>query len=134
MTNQAKLKGLHISLWVVQVFLALTFGLAGLAKITSPIEKLIEDGFGFVTDYGIESVQFIGWCEILGAIGLILPAALRFKPILTPLAAMGIATIMVLAVIYHILNNESYLSNLPFLALALFVAWGRWKKAPILPK
>ena len=75
----------------------------------------------------------IGVSELLGAIGLILPAALRIKPILTPLAASGIAVIMILATAYHIYAGEPPVT-IAFFLLAAFVAWGRFKKVPIEPK
>jgi len=130
MTEQKKSKRLHIGLWVVQGLLAVAFGIAGFMKIFSPIEELVQNGM----DYGVGLTRFIGWSELLGAIGLILPAALRIKPILTPIAAVGIAIIMVLATGYHIMNSEPFIPTVVLLALASFVAWGRFKRVPILPK
>lgn len=132
-TNQSS-KVLHISLWIAQVLLALLFGFAGIMKTTSPIEDLAQKGMTFVNDYGIGLVRFIGISELLGAIGLILPSALRIKPVFTPLAALGIAVIMVLATIYHLMHGEPFAGSLAFLAISLFVAWGRFMKAPIAAK
>lgn len=70
-------------------------------------------------------IVFVGIVEILGAIGLILPWLLDIAPILTPLAAIGIAIIMVLAAIYHGKRKESIVVNIIILVLALFVAIGR---------
>lgn len=134
MTEQKKSKGLHIGLWVVQGLLAAAFGMAGFMKISAPVEQLAQSGMGFVNSFGVGTVRFIGISELLGAIGLILPAALRIKPILTPLAAVGIAIIMVLACVYHISHNEPFIPVVVLLALASFVAWGRFKKAPIQAK
>lgn len=134
MANNQHSKGLHISLWVAQVFLALAFGMSGFLKISSPIEKLAEMGMTFVTSYDPAMVQFIGVAELLAAIGLILPSALRLIPILTPLAATGLAAIMVLAAQYHIAHDESPIANIVLFAIAAFVAWGRFKKAPIQAK
>ncbi len=134
MTEQKQSKGLHIALWVVQGLLALAMGMAGFMKISAPIEQLAQNGMGFVNDYSEGMVRFIGWSELLGAIGLILPAALRIKPILTPLAATGIAIIMLLAAEYHYAKSEPIISSVALLTLATFVAWGRFKKVPILPK
>ncbi|HEX5153254.1 MAG TPA: DoxX family protein [Parafilimonas sp.] len=127
-------KRLHIGLWVVQGLLAAAFGMSGFMKITAPIEQLAQGGMSFVNDYGVGTVRFIGISELLGAIGLILPAALRIKPILTPLTAVGLAIIMILASFYHISHNEPFLPTVILLALATFVAWGRYKKAPIQAK
>jgi len=134
MTEQKKSKALHISLWVAQGLLAAAFGMAGFMKISLPIEQLAKNGMGFVSEYAAGTVRFIGISELLGALGLILPAALRIKPILTPLAAIGVAIIMVLATVYHVTHNESAASTVVFFALAVFIAWGRFKKAPIAAK
>ncbi len=131
MTEQKKSKGLHIGLWIVQILLALAFGMAGFMKITQPIEQLAAKGMGFVHHFSEGMVRFIGVTEVLGALGLILPAALRIKPILTSLAAVGIVVVMVLATFHHISQNEPFFPTLTLLLLALFVAWGRYKKAPI---
>lgn len=131
MTEQKKSKALHIGLWVSQGLLAAAFGMAGFMKILTPIEQLAQKGMGFVNQYSEGMVRFIGITELLGAIGLILPAAIRIKPILTPIAAIGVAMIMVLAAIYHIAHNESALATIVLFALAIFVAWGRFKKAPV---
>jgi putative oxidoreductase len=131
MTVQKKSKILHIALWIAQGLLAAAFGVAGFMKITAPIDQLAQSGMTFVNQYSVEMVRFIGISEVLGAIGLILPAALRIKPILTPLAAIGIAIIMILAFFYHISHNEPFIPIITLFALAAFVAWGRYKKIPI---
>lgn len=130
MTEQKKSKGLHIALWIVQALLAVLFGYVGLMKIITPVEQLMESGLSWVSFVGIVMTRFIGVSELLGAIGLILPAALRIKPILTPLAAAGIAIVMILATAYHIYAGDPPATIVLFL-LAGFVAWGRLKKVPI---
>jgi hypothetical protein len=81
-------------------------------------------------------VRFIGLSELLGGLGLILPAALRIKPVLTPWAAVGLAVVMVLASGFHVSRGESSVIGMNFIlaAVAVFIAWGRFKKAPIYPK
>jgi uncharacterized membrane protein YphA (DoxX/SURF4 family) len=76
---------------------------------------------------------FIGYAEIAGGLGLIIPAATRIAPWLTPLAALGLATIMILAIPFHVLKGEASVIWMHALiaALAVLVAWGRWRKAPI---
>jgi putative oxidoreductase len=78
-------------------------------------------------------VRFIGTSELLGALGLILPAAMRIKPVLTGFAALGLLTIMVLAALFHASRGEFGMLRVNSVlgALAAFVAWGRLKKAPI---
>ncbi len=131
MAEQQKSKALHITLWVLQVLLALAFGMSGFMKLCMPIQELAAKGMGFVNHTSEGMVRFIGAAEILGALGLILPAALRIKPVLTPLAAVGIAVIMVLATKEHLSQNEPIVPTVVFFALAVFVAWGRFAKVPI---
>lgn len=134
MTEKKTSKALHIALWVVQGLLAAAFGMAGFMKITAPIEQLAQNGMSFVTHYQTGTVRLIGITEILAALGLILPSALRILPKLTPLAALGLSVVMVLATQYHVSNNEESLPSIILFALTVFVAWGRFIKAPILPK
>ena len=129
MTDQKKSKALHISLWIAQGLLAAVFGMAGFMKITAPVEQLAQSGMSFVTSYEAGTVRFIGVTEVLAAIGLILPAALRILPILTPLAALGLSVVMVLATQYHMSHNEPPLVTIILFVLTLFVAWGRFKKS-----
>ena len=131
MTTQKTSKALHISLWIVQGLLAAAFGMAGFMKLTAPIEQLAENGMSFVNDYSVGMVRFIGISELLGALGLIIPAAFRFKTFLTPLAAIGLAIIMILATSYHIGANEPIIGSVVFFVLTTFIAWGRFKLAPI---
>src|SRR5688572_27469894 len=98
-------KALHIGLWVVQVALALAFISGGAMKATQPIallaEKMVWPG---AIPEGL--VRFIGVSEFLGGLGLVLPAAMRIKPILTPLAGVGLATIQILAIFFHLSRGE----------------------------
>ncbi len=124
-------KWLNAVLWFVQSLLAVAFGMAGAMKVSMPVEQLAANGMTFVNDYSSMFVRFIGVSELLGAVGLILPSILRIKPILTPIAASGIAVIMVLAASYHIMHNEPFMPTIVFLVMAVFVAWGRFKGAAI---
>lgn len=115
-----------------QIILAAMFIMAGLPKITTPIQELSAS-----LPLAAEAfVCFIGISEVLGGLRLLFPVALRIVLILTPYAALGLATIMVLAMFYHISIGELTVVgvNLGLGALASFVAWERLKKAPIYPK
>jgi putative oxidoreductase len=128
-------RGLHVLLWVLQVLLALFFLLAGYSHAIVPLEALAKTA-AWVTGVRPALVRFIGLAELAGAIGLVLPAATRIAPSLTPLAAAGLAIIMVLAVPFHIMRGEANVIgfNLAVGAVAAFVAWGRYRLAPILPR
>lgn len=126
---------LNGGLWTAQVVLALMFGMAGVMKSTQPIAELAEKMVwpGAVPE-GL--VRFIGLAEFLGAVGLVLPAATRIKPLLTPLAAAGLVTIMALAAVFHLMRGEFGGIGFNFVlgSVAAFVAWGRYRRAPIAPR
>jgi hypothetical protein len=122
---------LNIALWIVQVLLALLFLFAGGVKLVWPPEKLA----GPVA-LPLLFIRFIGVAEVLGAAGLILPSLLRISPELTPLAALGLVLIMIGAVAVTLIGGMigPALLSLVVGLLAAFVAYGRWRLAPIPPK
>jgi len=126
----------NIGLWLAQVILAAVYVMAGFMKLTQPIDALVATGMTYAGDYPEMLTRFIGTMEVLGAVGIILPAATRILPILTPLAALGFSTIQVLAIGLHSSRGEFQVLpvNLVLLALSLFVLWGRLRKAPISPR
>lgn len=136
MSQTNSVKGWNIALWGGQLVLAVFYGMAGFMKLSQTIEALVASGMSYAGDYPELLTRFIGTMEILGAIGIILPAATRIMPLLTPLAALGFAAIQVLAMGLHTMRGEYGI--LPFnavlLALSLFVLWGRTRKAPIAPR
>jgi hypothetical protein len=129
------MKAWNIALWVAQVLLAAAFGYAGFYKATAPMPELVAR-LVWPASLPPELVRFIGGCEVAGALGMLLPAATRIMPILTPLAAAGLATIMLMASVFHLSRGEASALGitLPLAALAVFVAAGRLHKAPIPPR
>ncbi|WP_448072745.1 DoxX family protein [Georgenia yuyongxinii] len=119
-----------IALWVVAGLLAVTFLAAGLMKITQPRPKLVAAGMGYAEDFSAGAMKGIGALEVLGAIGLILPAVLDTATILVPLAATGLFLVMVGAVVVHIRRTESFAAPLVLAVLALFVAVLRFSTYP----
>jgi hypothetical protein len=126
---------MKIALWIVQAILAVAFAMAGYMKAFTPGPELIE-AMPWVGEAGLAVARIAGFAELAGAIGLILPAATRIKPSLTAWAGVGLATVMVLAAGFHIFRGELYMlgPNTVLGAMAAFVAWGRFKKAPISPR
>lgn len=117
-------------LWVLQIMLALLFVFAGGSKLVMSIETMAE--------YARQSGQtplpglltrFIGVIEILGGLGLVLPGLLRIKQGLTPLAALGLAIIMLGAVVITVSSGQIGTAIFPSVIglLCLFVAYGRWR-------
>jgi uncharacterized membrane protein YphA (DoxX/SURF4 family) len=118
---------MNVVLWIVAGVLAAAFLVAGLTKLTQPKQKLAAQ-MGWVEDFSPGAVKAIGALEVLAAIGLILPAALDIVPVLVPLAAVGLAVLMVGAVVTHARRREPQLIviNVVLLALAVVVLWGRF--------
>lgn len=125
-----------IGLWVAQAVLAAMFLMAGLTKLTSAPAELAAMGMLWAENSPTALIRFIGAAEVLGAIGIILPAASRIMPDLTKLAAAGLAIIMVLAFGLHAYRGDIEVLpvNVIIFALAAFVIWGRTNKAPITPR
>ena len=125
--------GWNIGLWVAQAVLAFFYAYAGFTKLTQSVDGLVAMGMAYAGDFPELLTRFIGTMEILGAIGIILPALTRIMPRLTPLAALGFSVIQVLAMGVHVSRGELGIlpMNLVLLALSLFVLWGRERQAPI---
>ena len=120
---------MNLALWIVAGLLAVVYLLSGAGKLVVPKEKLATaPGAGWVEDFSAGSVKAIGVLEVLAAVGLVLPAATGIAPVLVPLAALGLVLIMVGAVITRLRRHEpkAMVADLAYLALAGFVAWGRF--------
>ena len=122
-------------LWVLQVLLGLAFVAAGFPKLIQPYAELAQQ-LAWVSDVPEGLVRFIGVAEVLGGLGLILPAATRILPWLTPVAAAGLALDMLLATLFHLVRGEGGVGVGPLLLglLAALVAYGRWRVVPILTR
>lgn len=129
--EQKTSKTMNIILWIIQGLLAVTFIWAGSMKIFKP-ENL---PFPWVKD-NPNLVLLTGIVDLLGGLGIALPALFRMQPKLTIFAAYGIIALMTVASAFHISRGEgSDIGFNIFMALlAVFVAWGRTTKAPITPK
>lgn len=123
---------MNVALWIVQVLLLAAFGAGGVLTLMAPYAEL-NRLMPYTVDLPETLMRFIAICEVFGAVGVILPALTRIRPALTPLAAMGLLTIMILAMGFHISRGEfsALPINLVLGGLAAFVAWGRSRQAPI---
>jgi uncharacterized membrane protein YphA (DoxX/SURF4 family) len=117
---------MNIALWIAQGILGLMFLMAGMMK-TFQYEKAAAT-LPWAKEYSQGFVQFIGIAELLGGLGLLLPHALDIAPVLTPIAAIALALIMVLAAVFHAKRKEysGIAMNVVLLALLIFVAVGRF--------
>jgi len=118
------------TLWTIQILLAALFIFSGGIKLVMPIEDMIKQMPVALPGWFL---QFIGVCELLGGIGMILPGLLRIKPGLTPLAAVGLVIIMIGATVINMMGPSIGTTLLTLVTglLAAFVAYGRWKLAPL---
>lgn len=114
------------ALWIAQGWLAIIFLAAGAIKLARSKTELARlEGMAYVTERSAAKMKAIGLAEVLGALGLVLPWMLGVLPLLTPVAAAGLAAMMVGAVATHVRRNEGFLLPAVLLALSLFVTAGR---------
>jgi hypothetical protein len=119
----------NVVLWIAAGLLAALYLGAGGMKLATPREELLENPrMGWTADFSEAALKGIGAVEILGALGLILPWALDIAPVLTPLAATGLAIVQVGAIVVHARRKETEAlpMNVVLLVLAAFVAVGRF--------
>jgi uncharacterized membrane protein YphA (DoxX/SURF4 family) len=123
---------MNITLWVLQVLLAVAFLAHGWLFLFPPAEMVELMNSSIRPAFRI----FIGVAEVLAAVGLTVPGITRILPWLIPCAAAGLMIVMIGATIFHAIRGEitSALTTAVLLVLATFVAYMRWKVTPILPR
>ncbi|WP_062209282.1 DoxX family protein [Streptomyces sp. NBRC 109706] len=119
---------MNVALWIVASLLAALFLFSGVLKLLRTREQLAAAGYGFVTEVGDPFIRTIGILELLGAVGLVLPAMVDIAPVLVPSAAVGVALLMVGAMVVHQRRGErqAVATNVVLFAAAVLVAWGRF--------
>lgn len=119
---------MNTTLWAIAGALALVFLAAGLMKISQPREKLAASGMAWTADFSPGAVKTVGAVEVLGALGLVVPAALGIAPALAAWAALGLMVTMLGATVLHLRRKEAAAlpAALVLLVLAAVVAWGRF--------
>lgn len=116
-----------VFLWILQIFLALALLAAGGSKLAKPYERTAE-AMPWARRFSAGQVKTIAALEVLAGLGLVLPAATGIAPVLTPLAAVGTALIMIGAVVTHARGKEwsQITPGVVLLAVAGVIAWGRF--------
>jgi putative oxidoreductase len=116
---------MNTTLWITQIILSIMMLVVGFMKTFFPINKL--NKFSWTVRRSKAFVRFVGISEVLIGIGLILPVWTGILPVLTGYAALSVCTIMILAIVEHIQNNELYeiWKNVMIILLAGFVTVGR---------
>lgn len=114
--------------WTLQVLLALVFLAAGGLKLTTPRERLVaQPSMAWAQDFSAAQIRLIGGAEVLGAAGLVLPAATGIAPLLTPVAALLLGVLMTGAAMTHLQRGEPWLVPVMLIVLAMSVAVGRFR-------
>lgn len=130
MTNQQQpSKALNIALWTTQILLAASMVWAASMKLFQPVDKLAAM-WPWAGQVPAAFVKFTGIIDLLGGLGLILPAMLHIRPRLTPITAIAVIVLMICASAFHISRGEASVIgvNIAFAAMAAFIAWGRLKE------
>ena len=123
---------MNILLWALQVLLALAFFAHGCLLLFPPASMVDQMNASMPRWFQL----FLGVAEVLAAVGLTLPGATRIQPWLVSCAAAGIMIVMICATVFHLMRGEvsSAITTLVLLAMATFVAYMRWRVAPIRPR
>ena len=120
------------ALWILQILLGLLFVFSGSMKFVMSVAEMTKD----LPSMPGWFLHFIGVMELLGGAGLILPSLLRIRPGLTPLAAAGLVIIMIGATVITLGATGIGPATIPLIVgiLCVFVAYGRWRLAPLSPR
>ena len=123
---------MNVVLWILQALLALVFLAHGLMLLMPPPEVAAQMNAMLPRWFSL----FLGVAEVAAGIGLVVPGVTRIKPALVPAAAVGVVIVMVGATILHVMRNEMSSAGITavLLVMAIVVAHGRLRLAPIRPK
>lgn len=124
---------MNILLWVLQVLLAIGFLLAGVPKLILSMATLKSMASPNAIALPDMFIRFIGVCEVLGALGLVLPGLFKTRQYLIPLAAVGLLIIMIGAAVVTTMGDGPLMGLIPlvYAVLLAFVAYGRWRLRPL---
>ena len=122
---------MNIFLWVLQVILGVYFFYTGILHFTLPPGLPTQMIWMYELPWGLH--VFSGIVEILAGLGLILPGLTKIQTRLTPLAALGLVLVMIVAAVWHFSRNEpaNIMMNFILATLCGFVAYARWKIRPL---
>lgn len=120
---------MNLALWIVAGLMAIAFTTGGISKLIIPKERIAKlPGGKWAEGVSAGFVKATGVFDLLAAAGLILPAALDVAPVLVPVAAVGVVSLMIGAAIVRLRfgSRKAILGDAVYLTLAAFVAWGRF--------
>lgn len=110
-----------VALWIITVLLTVAFLGAGIMKLIRPRSALIDGGMPWAADFSSASIKVIALLEIIGALGLILPLATSVASVLTPVAAVALAALMLGAVVVHVRRREPVVPPVVLTLLSIVV-------------
>ncbi|MFI5955215.1 DoxX family protein [Cryptosporangium sp. NPDC051539] len=118
---------MNVVLWVIAGLVAAAFLFSGMFKLALTHEKYVVSQ-SWAADAPRWTPKVIGALEVAGAIGVVLPAVIDVVPMLVPIAATGLALVMLGAVVMHVRRSEfsALVPSVVLLILAVVVAWGRF--------
>jgi uncharacterized membrane protein len=109
------------TLWVVTSILSLTFLASGAVKLARPRQTLVRSGYAWAEDFSDAAVWCIGVCEVLGALGLLIPGLFGVAPALVPAAAACLTVLMAAATVTHLRRGEPRQASVPVVLAAVAV-------------
>jgi uncharacterized membrane protein YphA (DoxX/SURF4 family) len=115
-------------LWILAGFLAAIFLGTGLLKLTRSRDEIVAAGLGWAADYSERTLRTLGWLEVLGAVGLVVPPLVGLG-ILTPVVACCLAVLTAGAIVVHVRRREllpDALRTLALVVLCVLLAWYRF--------
>lgn len=125
---------MNILLWVLQILMGVYFLLVGVNHFIVP--PGLPEMMSWMYELSPTLHIFSGLAEILGGLGLILPAATKIQTRLTPLAGSGLVLVMIGAIVWHIQRGEfsNILMNIILAIFVGFIAYGRWRLSPLVDR
>lgn len=108
--------------WIVAALLALAFAAGGLMKLTKPKEALAASGMAWTEDFSAGTIKLVAALEVVGAVGVVVPALVGVADVLSPIAAIGLAVVMVGAIVVHVRRKESATPAIVLLVLSAAAA------------
>ncbi|WIB69952.1 DoxX family protein [Curtobacterium sp. MCBD17_026] len=111
-----------IALWIISGLLALAFLGAGVMKLVRPRSALIDGEMPWAADFSPAAIKLIAALEVVGALGLVLPLLTSTAQVLTPIAAVGLAVLMIGAVVVHARRHEPVVPPLVLAVLSVAAA------------
>ena len=123
---------MNVLLWILQILLAILFVVAGVPKLILPA-SMLKPPSPQAIEFPVWFLRFIGLCEVLGGLGLVLPAVFKRRQSLVPLAAVGLLIIMIGAAVTTVMSGGGVMALIPLVSALLlaFVAYGRWRLKPL---